>query len=414
LERSGSSLTGGASPSEPGAGFRKERETKEDGRYIVFYGFGAGEPGGPLNGPPSDGARADGNAPERAPQEAERPVRRGKNEMRWDPTLGEWVAYATHRQDRTFLPPAEYCPLDPTQPGGFPTEVPRSSYDIVVFENKFPSLSPHAGEPDEPGSALSPTAPGWGVCEVVLYSQDHASTLAGMSEERTRNLVEVWADRYVELGALPYTRYVFVFENKGEAIGVTLHHPHGQIYAYPFIPPRPKKELDAAREHRRKTGSCLHCDLLARELEDGRRIVAEGEHFVAFVPFSAHYPYEAHIYAKRCAPSIANLTGPERGDLAAVLKKLLVGYDELFGFSLPYVMAMHQAPTDGPAEGYEGLAHFHIEFYPPNRTESKLKYLAGSEQGAGAFIMDALPEETAKRLREAVESASAGTGKLPA
>ena len=326
------------------------------------------------------------------------------SQLRWDPTLQEWVAYATHRQDRTFLPPAEYCPLCPTKPGGFPTEVPRFSYDIVVFENKFPSFTPDAPVPEEPGSSLTPTAPGRGVAEVVLYSDDHDATLAGMSERRIRNLVEVWADRYEELGALDYVDYVFVFENKGEAIGVTLHHPHGQIYAYPFIPPRPKKELQAAREYRTENeGRCLHCEILAQEHEDGRRLVAKGEHFTAFIPFYAHFPYEVHVYARRCAPSIADLGAEERWDLARVLKRLLVGYDRLFGFSLPYMMVMHQAPTDG--EDHGGIAHFHIEFYPPNRTADKLKYLAGSETGAGAFVMDALPESTAQTLKEAVESA---------
>jgi UDPglucose--hexose-1-phosphate uridylyltransferase len=328
------------------------------------------------------------------------------NQLRWDPTLGEWVAYATHRQDRTFLPPAEYCPLCPTKPGGFPTEVPRESYDIVVFENKFPSFVPDALEPDEPGSALTPTAPGRGVAEVILYSDDHDATLAGMSEGRIRNLVEVWADRYEELGSLDYVDYVFIFENKGEAIGVTLHHPHGQIYAYPFVPPRPKKELEAARGYRDENdGRCLHCDLLAQEHDDGRRLVAKGEHFTAFVPFYAHFPYEVHVYAHRCAPSIVDLNGEERRDLARVLKRLLMGYDRLFGFSLPYMMIMHQAPTDG--DNHEGIAHFHIEFYPPNRTADKLKYLASSETGAGAYIVDALPEETARTLGEAVEGAAA-------
>jgi UDPglucose--hexose-1-phosphate uridylyltransferase len=327
------------------------------------------------------------------------------NQLRWDPTLREWVAYATHRQDRTFLPPAEYCPLCPTKPGGFPTEVPRESYNIVVFENRFPSLRPDAPEPEERGTALTPIAPGRGVCEVVLYSDEHEATLAGLSERRIRNLVEVWADRYEELGSLDYVDYVFIFENKGEAIGVTLHHPHGQIYAYPFVPPRPKKELEAAGRYRDENdGHCLHCDLLSEEHDDGRRLVAEGEHFTAFVPFYAHFPYEAHVYTRRCAPSIADLAGEERRDLARVLKRLLVGYDRLFGFSLPYMMVMHQAPTDG--DDYGGIAHFHIEFYPPNRTADKLKYLAGSETGAGAYIVDALPEETARRLREAVEGAT--------
>jgi UDPglucose--hexose-1-phosphate uridylyltransferase len=326
------------------------------------------------------------------------------NQLRWDPTLQEWVAYATHRQDRTFLPPAEYCPLCPTKPGGFPTEVPRFSYDIVVFENKFPSFAPDAPEPEEPGSSLTPTAPGRGVAEVVLYSDDHDATLAGMSERRIQNLIEVWTDRYEELGALEYVDYVFIFENKGEAIGVTLHHPHGQIYAYPFIPPRPKKELQAAREYRTENEDrCLHCEVLAQEHEDGRRVVAKGEHFTAFIPFYAHFPYEVHVYARRCAPSIADFGAEERWDLARVLKRLLVGYDRLFGFSLPYMMVMHQAPTDG--EDHGGIAHFHIEFYPPNRTADKLKYLAGSETGAGAFVMDALPESSAQTLKEAVESA---------
>jgi UDPglucose--hexose-1-phosphate uridylyltransferase len=325
------------------------------------------------------------------------------NQLRWDPTLREWVAYATHRQDRTFLPPAEYCPLCPTEQGGFPTEVPRESYDIVVFENKFPSYVPDAPEPDEPGTALTPTASGRGVAEVVVYSDEHEETLAGLPERRIRNLVEVWADRYDELGGLGYVDYVFIFENKGEAIGVTLHHPHGQIYGYPFVPPRPKKELEAARAHRREHGACLHCALLAEEHADGRRILHKGEHFTAFVPFYAHYPYEAHVYARRCVSSIAQLDEDERRDLARTLKRLLTGYDALWGFSLPYMMVMHQAPTDG--EDHEGVAHFHVEFYPPNRTAEKLKYLAGSETGAGAFIVDALPEDTAAELREAIERA---------
>ncbi|MEJ7631312.1 MAG: galactose-1-phosphate uridylyltransferase [Rubrobacteraceae bacterium] len=321
------------------------------------------------------------------------------NQLRWDPNLREWVAYATHRQDRTFLPPAEYCPLCPTKPGGFPTEVPREHYDIVVFENKFPSFSPDAAEPDEAGSSLAPTAPGRGVCEVVLYSDDHDATLAGLSERRIRNLIEVWADRYMELGALDFVDYVFIFENKGEAIGVTLRHPHGQIYACPFIPPRPKRELESASEYREDHDRCLHCDLLSGEFSDGRRLVEKGEHFAAFVPFYARFPYEVHLYAHRCMPCIADLNGDERRDLARVLKRVLAVYDALFDKSLPYMMVMHQAPTDG--KDHEGVAHFHIEFYPVNRTAEKLKYLAGSETGAGVFVVDDLPEATARKLREA-------------
>jgi UDPglucose--hexose-1-phosphate uridylyltransferase len=327
------------------------------------------------------------------------------SELRWNPLLGEWVATATHRQERTFLPPADFCPLCPTKPGGFPTEVPESDYDIVVFENRFPSLRPDPPEPAVEGTELYPVRPGVGECEVILYTPHHSGTLADEPVEQIYKLVRVWADRFEELGALPFADYVFIFENKGEAIGVTLHHPHGQIYAFPFVPPRPKKELEAGRKYRSENEDrCLHCDLLVGEHADGRRVIAKGEHFTAFIPFYAHYPYEVHLYARRCTPSIASLSGEERWDMARVLKRLLVGYDRLFGFSLPYMMVMHQAPTDG--NDYEGVAHFHVEFYPPNRTAEKLKYLAGSEQGAGAFIVDALPEQTAETLRQAVEGSA--------
>lgn len=326
------------------------------------------------------------------------------SELRWNPVLREWVAYATHRQNRTFLPPAEYCPLCPTKPGGFPTEVPRESYGIAVFENRFPSFTPDAPEPDAPDDPFQKVAAGRGVCEVVLYSSEHGSTLAGMTERHIGNLTRVWADRYRELAARDDVSYVYIFENKGEAVGVTLHHPHGQVYGYPFVPPVPKREIDGAREYLANNGSPLHADLLASEQRDGRRVVVAGEHFTAFVPFFARYPYEVHLYANRAVPNIAAFSEDEVRDFARTMKRLLSGYDALFGFSLPYIMAMHQSPTDG--KNYDGLAHFHVEFYPPNRTENKLKYLAGSEAGAGAFIMDAAPEETAGRLRAAIESAS--------
>ena len=232
------------------------------------------------------------------------------NQLRWDPTLREWVAYATHRQDRTFLPPAEYCPLCPTKPGGFPTEVPREHYDIVVFENRFPSFAPNASDPDEGSSDLTPTAPGRGICEVVLYSDDHGATLATMSERRIGNLIEVWADRYKELGANEEVDYVFIFENKGEAIGVTLHHPHGQIYGYPFIPPRPAKELEAAREYRSQNENrCLHCDLLSQEHEDARRILTKGEHFHGLHPVLRPFP----VRGARLLPALRALhSGPRQ------------------------------------------------------------------------------------------------------
>ena len=305
---------------------------------------------------------------------------------------------ATHRQERIFFPPDDYCPLCPTKEGGFPTEVPADDYELVVFENKFPSLHRQPPEPVVEGKGLYKVRPAAGVCEVVLYSPEHVGTLTDESEEEIERLIHVWTDRYVELGELNFVDYVFIFENKGKEIGVTLAHPHGQIYAYPFIPPVIKKELDSSRKYERRTGKCLLCDILAEELEDGRRLVAQNEHFAAFVPFYARYPYETHIVSKAhrlCLPEFAEV---ERRSLAKILKTLLLKYDNLWGFSFPYMMVMHQKPTDGKAHGYY---HFHIEFYPPYRTKEKLKYLAGSESGAGVFINDTLAEEKAKELREA-------------
>lgn len=318
------------------------------------------------------------------------------SELRWNPLLGEWVATATHRQQRTFLPPADHCPLCPTKPGGFPTEVPEPTYDIVVFENRFPSLRPHPDPPAIKGTELYPVRPAEGECEVVLYSPHHNSSLAQEPVEQIYKLVRVWTDRFRELGALDFVKYVFIFENKGEAIGVTLHHPHGQIYAYPFIPPRLKSELSQSRAHREERGRCLLCDITREELEDGRRIVAVNSSFVAYIPFFARWPYEVHVASRRHLGALTDMESAEQKGLAEILKALLVAYDRLFNLSFPYMMVMHQRPTDG--DGYD-YYHFHIEFYPPLRTATKLKYLAGSETGAGMFINDTLAEEKAAELR---------------
>lgn len=318
------------------------------------------------------------------------------SEMRWNPVLGEWVVTATHRQDRTFLPPAGYCPLCPTAEGGFPTEVPEPTYDFVVFENKFPSLKRDPVEPAVQGNDLYPVKPSLGICEVVLYSSDHKGTLADLPLHRMQELVRVWRDRYEELGARQEIQYVFIFENKGEAIGVTIHHPHGQIYAFSYLPPKIERELANESQHLERTGRCLHCDIVNGELKDNSRIVAESNSFVAFIPFYARYPYEVHLYAKAHRGSMSDFSSDDEDDLALLLRTLLKKYDGLWGFSMPYMMVMHQRPTDGkPWPG----SHFHIEFYPPLRTPDKLKYLAGCESGAGTFVNDTLPEEKASELR---------------
>jgi UDPglucose--hexose-1-phosphate uridylyltransferase len=324
------------------------------------------------------------------------------SELRWHPLLGEWVATATHRQERTFLPPADFCPLCPTEPGGFPTEIPEETYDLVVFENRFPSLTPEPPEPAVEATELYPVRPGRGICEVIVYTPHHTSTLADEPVEQVYKLVRVWADRFAELGALPFVEYVFVFENKGEAIGVTLHHPHGQIYGYPFVPPRVARELEQSRAHRAETGRCLVCDIVSEERRDGRRVVAENESFVAYIPFFARYPYEVHVASKRHLQALTDMGEGEQRLLAEVLKSVISAYDKLFDLSFPYMMVLHQRPTDGGDYDYY---HFHVEFYPPLRTANKLKYLAGSETGAGAFITDTLAEEKAAELRGHVRPA---------
>jgi UDPglucose--hexose-1-phosphate uridylyltransferase len=301
------------------------------------------------------------------------------SELRWHPLLEEWVTVAPWRQDRTYHPPADHCPLDPTRPGMPETEIPEPDYYIAVFENRYPSYSGEQGR-----------------CEVVCYTPDHDSSLGEQTVEHISDLIAVWRDRTDELSRLPNVRYVFIFENRGEAIGVTLSHPHGQIYAYPFMPPVMVRELAASSRHMRKTGRCLYCDVLAGETK-GERTVVRNDRWIAFVPPFARWPYEVHIAPLQHREWLLDLEPADDESLALILKALLQKYDALFDMPLPYVMAMHQRPPGRRTPHH----HFHIEFYPPNRSQDKLKYLAGSELGAGAFILDARAEDTAAELRQA-------------
>lgn len=357
----------------------RTRYDRADGRYLYFYAFD----------------RASPNV--LAIDENERGTER--IELRWNALLGEWVVVSTGRQGRTFLPPAEYCPLCPTASAdAFPTEIPSPDYEIAVFENRWPSFRPDAPDTHD-DSPLERRKRASGVCEVVLYSPDHEATLAGLPEAQVRRLVEVWADRYAELAVREDVAYVFIFENRGKEIGVTLTHPHGQIYAFPYIPPRVETEHAAAAAHAAaNAGACLMCDVVAMERAHGARVIAERAGFVAYVPFAARVPYEVHIAATAHRPSLLDLADGERDGLAAILRDVQATYDALWGFAMPYTMSMHQASADGVARAGE---HLHVEFMPPYRTKDKLKYLAGVETGAGTFINDTAPEEKAQELRDA-------------
>jgi UDPglucose--hexose-1-phosphate uridylyltransferase len=333
---------------------------------------------------------------------------RSKIGQRLNELRDEQVVYAIHRQDRTFLPSREHCPLCPTRPGAEETEIPFPAFEIAVFENRFPAFeAPH------------------GVAEVVVYTDRHDDSFGTLAAERAEALMWVWRQRYEELGARADVEYVLIFENRGVEVGVTLHHPHGQIYGYPFLPPVPKLELAADQ----RLGGCAPCTLLAREVEDGRRIVYENESVVAYVPYAARWPYEAHVVMREHRASLLDCEADELRLLAEGLQALVRGYDALFERPFPYVMVVHQAPTGAtsavlpssaaqPSSSTQptsaaarsqaagaGGGHLHVEFYPPLRTAEKLKYLAGSEQGAGVFIGDVLPEESAVALSEAIARA---------
>ncbi|MEW6455531.1 MAG: galactose-1-phosphate uridylyltransferase [Acidobacteriota bacterium] len=317
------------------------------------------------------------------------------NELRFHPFLNEWVAIATHRQNRDFLPPEDFCPLCPTKDKQKPTEIPEKNFEIVVFENKYPTFVLNAPEVIQENFLKKRRASG--ICEVVVYSPDHNLPLEKFPLKKIENLIEVWIDRYKELSEEKFIKYVLIFENKGREIGVTLDHPHGQIYAYPYIPPIVKKELNSALNYFKKNKKCLFCQILSHEENERKRVVIENKSFFGFIPFYARYPYEVHVFSKRHICSLREIDNFDKKNLASILKSLVNKYNNLFGFQMPYMMVIHQSPTD--QRDYSKWVHFHIEFYPPYRTKDKLKFLASSEQGAGTFINDTLPEENAIILR---------------
>ena len=312
-------------------------------------------------------------------------------ELRWDPVLREWVIVAGQREKRPLLP-ERFCPFCPGS-----AEVPSDEWDVLSLPNKYPALMPEPPLPDVKGDRFYRCEPAKGICEVVLYTPKHDTTLAALSVSHIERLVKLWAERYQELGRKAYVKYVFIFENKGREIGVSLDHPHGQIYAFPFIPPIIRKELDSSREHMKRTGKCLFCRIIEKEKQEDSRMVCENDDFVCFLPFFARWPYGVHIYPKRHVQSLPELSRSERLSFAKILKETLIRFDNLFGFSFPYMMVFHQKPTDGRDYSY---CHFHVEFYPPYRDRDRLKFFASVESGAGTITYDYKPEEKARQLRE--------------
>ena len=310
-------------------------------------------------------------------------------ELRWHPLLETWVIVSSHRQGRPHLETGA-CPFCPSS-GSVP-----DNFVIYAYDNDFPSLSLEPPEPDTAGDELIPVRPALGKCEVTLYSPQHEVTLPELPLDHIARLVDHWEERYRELGAIDGIDYVFIFENRGEAVGVTMIHPHGQIYAYPYIPLKMQTELASCEKHWLKNKSCLICDLLQHEKSDGSRMVYRNTGFSAFVPPFAEFPYQVYIVADQHVGSLSTMQPAERRGLATALKCITGAYDSLFGVPFPYMMCMHQNPTDGNDYPHH---HFHIEFYPPMRTPDKLKFNASSETGAWATINDTSPEEKAAELR---------------
>jgi len=347
---------------------------KPDGRALILYGRG------PI------AADIEAPSPSTAPFAP-------NAHLRWHPLRGEWVAYATHRQHRTFLPPPEYNPLAATHDPRHPTELPAGDYDAAVFENLFPTFTTLAHDPP---SLTVPTGEARGACEVVVFTQDPATSLGRLPLWHIELIFGVWTDRYRELGARSDVSYVYVFENRGVEVGVTLNHPHGQIYAYPFIPPIPARELAHERVHFDNHGTTLLEGMVADELAAGRRVLYDGPDVAAFVPICARYPYEVWVAPRRAVASLDHLDERTCRDFARALKTVLMKYDGLWERPFPYIMAMHQAPTDGAPHPE---SHLHIEFYPAYRMRDRLKYLAGSEIGAGVFTADTDPDDKAAELK---------------
>ncbi|WP_104117893.1 galactose-1-phosphate uridylyltransferase [Arthrobacter sp. B1805] len=327
------------------------------------------------------------------------PARGPAGTARFDALSGEWIAVAAHRQSRTHLPPADQCPLCPTTPANL-SEIPASDYEVVVFENRFSSFGPDLGElPGAPEWGTTATA--YGRCEVVAFDSAHEGSFGSLSAERARTVIDAWAQRTEALSAMPGIKQVFCFENRGADIGVTLLHPHGQIYAYPFIPPRAATLAARAAAYFDATDGkqTLMGHALASERSAGDRMVIEGEHFSAFVPFAARWPLEVHLVPHRQVADLSGLAGEERDELTTVYLDLLGRLDALYPTPTPYIAAWQQAPID---DALRPASYLHLQLTSPRRAADKLKFLAGSEAAMGAFINDTTPEKVAEALRSAV------------
>ena len=312
-------------------------------------------------------------------------------ELRYYPLTNDWIMIASHRQNRPQMP-KDWCPFCPGS-GKVPDD-----FDVLEYDNDFPALSQNPPVPDDVAAGPYKTAPCHVKCEVILYSKEHTVTLPELPLPHVRKLVDLWCERHNIISADEKIKYVFIFENRGEVVGVTMPHPHGQIYGYPFIPKKLELECASMKKHKKETGKCLICDMMETEISEKKRIIFENEDFVVFIPFFSAYPYGLYIVSKAHKQYITEFTEREKDNLAEAIKNAAGTLDSLFDYTFPYMMCMHQAPVNS---GDVSDFHFHIEFYPPMRSRDKQKFNASSETGAWAHCNPTCPEEKAEELRAA-------------
>lgn len=330
------------------------------------------------------------------PDQRNLPARSSSAQLRYDALRAEWVSVAAARQSRPMLPTTVDCPLCPSSETNH-TEIPAHSYEVAVFENRYPSFG---GVSDDRTVAdpISPQRPAIGRCEVVCYTAEHGASFADLSTQRVRIVMDALADRTAQLSQLPDVEQVFCFENRGEEIGVTLHHPHGQIYGYPYITPTTTQTLAVAKSHRERNGGNLFAALFNNEREQRDRVVESNEDWTAYVPVAARWPFEVVVAPHVQVPDLAELPTRYRQSFGALYLSVLRGFDALFDMPMPYMSGWHQAPIHSDHD----LSYLHLRLFSVRRAANKLKYLAGSESQMGAFVNDVPPEEAALLLRDAI------------
>ncbi|HEY2790887.1 MAG TPA: galactose-1-phosphate uridylyltransferase [Micromonosporaceae bacterium] len=317
--------------------------------------------------------------------------------VRYDVATGDWVTVAGHRQSRGFAPDAAHCPLCPSRDGRL-TEIPAEDYEVVAFENRFPALTSRAADDEhDTGGDLLRSATAAGRCEVICFSSDHDASFAELKADQIRLVLDAWIDRSRDLSALDGVVEVFCFENRGPEMGVSQPHPHGQIYAYPFVTPRTKRMLAQAVDYRAAHGDNMFEALVAAEIQENRRVVRATDEWIAFVPFAARWPYEVHVYPRRRRTDLTGLDEAQRDTFATIYADMLQRFERLFDAPTPYVSAWHQAPQG--ATGADDFA-VHVELFTNRRSNDRLKVLGGTEVAMDTFSNDIGPEQAAERLRD--------------